>query len=232
MVRFLSRVPFRNNNLFFAKKRFYSAFNTSLSISEEVQQALAEKKPIVALESTVITHGLKFPENLTFAINVENTVRQNGAIPATMAFVKGVPVVGASKTQLIELSEKSQEGSLDKPVKVSRRDIPYVMSKGLNGGTTIATTIILSQKAGIDVFATGGLGGVHRGVEKTMDISADLDEMGRAPIGIICSGPKSILDIPRTIEYLETKGVHVSTKGPKGTNVPGFYTSDSGVPVC
>lgn len=202
----------------------------SLSISEEVREALANKKPVVALESTVITHGLKYPENLNFAFDVENAVRKNGAVPATIAFYNGAPVVGASKEQITALAESSREGSTSKPVKASRRDIPYVMSKGLMGGTTIASTMILAHKVGIKVFATGGLGGVHRGFEETMDVSADLEEFGKTPVGVICSGPKSILDIPRTIEYLETKGVHVSTLGPKGTNIPGFFTSDSGVP--
>lgn len=207
------------------------ALSTKLLISEEVQQALVEKKPIVALESTVITHGLKFPENLDFALKVEDVVRQNGAVPATIAFIDGVPTVGTPRSALVQLSEMARPESAQKPVKVSRRDIPRVISKRLTGGTTIAGTMILAEKAGIDVFATGGLGGVHRGVEATMDVSADLDELGRTPVGVICSGPKSILDIPRTIEYLETKGVHVSTLGPEGTNIPGFFSADSGVAV-
>lgn len=210
-------------------KRFIS--NKLLSVSEEIKQALNDNTPIVALESTVITHGLKYPENLEFALAVEQTIRDNGAIPATTGFFEGKGVVGASKEQITYLAESINYPER-KPTKVSRRDIPHVLSKKLLGGTTIAGTMILANKVGIDVFATGGLGGVHRGAEINFDISADLSELGRTPVGVICSGPKSILDIAKTMEYLETAGVHVSTYGPKGTNIPGFFTSDSGVPVC
>lgn len=192
-----------------------------------MENALANKKPIVALESTIVTHGLPYPLNYEMAIEVENIIHQNGAVPATIGFVDGVPTVGLSDVQLELLAQPSTN---HKPVKVSRRDIPYVMAKGLNGGTTIAGTMIIAKAAGIKVFATGGLGGVHRGGEDTLDISADLDELARTDVGVVCSGPKSILDIARTMEYLETKGVHVSTFGPAGTNVPGFFTADSGVP--
>lgn len=208
-------------------KRYFSS--KLFSVSPEIQQALNDNTPIVALESTVITHGLKFPENLEFALSVEQTVRDNGAVPATTCFFHGQGVVGASKEQITQLAESITTDN--KPVKVSRRDIPHVLSKKLLGGTTIAGTMILAERAGIDVFATGGLGGVHRGAEINFDVSADLDELGRTPVGVICSGPKSILDIPKTMEYLETKGVHVSTMGAKGTNIPGFFTTDSGVPV-
>lgn len=208
-------------------KRYLS--NKLFSVSPEIQQALNDNTPIVALESTVITHGLKFPENLEFALSVEQTIRDNGAVPATTCFFGGQALVGASKEQITQLAESIT--TANKPVKVSRRDIPHVLSKKLLGGTTIAGTMILAERAGIDVFATGGLGGVHRGAEINFDVSADLDELGRTPVGVICSGPKSILDIPKTMEYLETKGVHVSTMGPKGTNIPGFFTTDSGVPV-
>lgn len=204
--------------------RRFSSHN-NLVISNEVQSAIASNKPIVALESTIITHGLPYPENLNMAKEVEELIRQNNAVPATMAFIRGKPVVGLTTSDLEYLSKEPDM------VKVSRRDVPYVMSKKLSGGTTIAGTMILAHRAGIRVFATGGLGGVHRGVEATMDISADLDELGRTPVAVVCSGPKSILDIDKTMEYLETKGVHVSTYGPPGTNVPGFYTSDSGVAV-
>lgn len=210
-------------------KRCFSS-SSLFSISPEVQQALNDNTPVVALESTVITHGLKYPENLEFALAVEETVRQNGAIPATIGFFEGTGVVGASKDQLTYLAEAVNSPE-SKPVKVSRRDIPYVLSKKLLGGTTIAGTMILAEKAGIDVFATGGLGGVHRGAEINFDVSADLSELGRTPVSVVCSGPKSILDIPKTMEYLETSGVHVSTMGPKGTNIPGFFAPDSGVPV-
>lgn len=225
-------VFFRKSTFFFSNKGLSTLSPKSLAISEEVRHALDKKHPIVALESTVITHGLKYPENLDFSLEVEKVVRNGGAIPATMAFINGVPTVGASREQLILLAEQSQLSKQNRPIKVSRRDIPYTISKKLMGGTTVAATMILANKAGIDVFSTGGLGGVHRGVENTMDISADLDELGRTPVGVICSGPKSILDVSKTIEYLETKGVHVSTMGPKGTNIPGFFTRDSGVGVC
>ncbi|ANB12912.1 hypothetical protein AWJ20_1190 [Sugiyamaella lignohabitans] len=199
-----------------------------LQVSPEVQQALADKKPIVALESTIITHGLPFPENLQMAADVESIIRSEGAVPATTAFINGVPLVGTTPADLEYLAGKSSKSKMEK---ISRRDIPYIMSRKLSGGTTIAGTMILAHRANIKVFSTGGLGGVHRGVESSWDISADLDELGRTPVGVVCSGPKSILDIPRTMEYLETKGVHVSTLGPVGTNIPGFYTRDSGVPV-
>lgn len=210
-------------------KRFIS--NNLLSVSDEIKQALNDNTPVVALESTVITHGLKYPENLEFALAVEQTVRDNGAIPATIGFFEGKGVVGASKEQITYLAEAINDPER-KPTKVSRRDIPHVLSKKLLGGTTIAGTMILANKVGIDVFATGGLGGVHRGAEINFDISADLSELGRTPVGVVCSGPKSILDIAKTMEYLETAGVHVSTYGPKGTNIPGFFAPDSGVPVC
>lgn len=206
------------------------AFSSKLlHISPEVKQALNDNTPVVALESTVITHGLKYPENLEFALAVEQTVRDNGAVPATIGFFEGKGVVGASQDQLSYLAEAINNPEI-KPTKVSRRDIPHVLSKKSLGGTTIAGTMILAKMAGIDVFATGGLGGVHRGAEINFDVSADLDELGRTPVGVVCSGPKSILDIAKTMEYLETKGVHVSTMGPKGTNVPGFFAPDSGVP--
>lgn len=203
---------------FFFKRSF-----SSLKLSEELKWALQEKKPIVSLESTIITHGLPYPQNLQMAKRVEQEIRTHGAIPATTAFINGVPKVGLTDFELEMLANSSNA------TKVSRRDIPYVMSQNLNGGTTISGTMILSNRAGIKVFATGGLGGVHRDGENTMDISADLDELGKTPVAVVCAGPKSILDIERTMEYLETKGVFVGTYGPEGTNVPGFYTRDSGV---
>lgn len=206
-----------------ASKRTFSRL--PLVINDEIQDALNRKMPVVALESTIITHGLPYPENLTMAREVEAVIRGQGAIPATMAFVDGKPIVGVGEQQLQRLAESKDL------VKVSRRDIGHVMSRKLTGGTTIASTMILAHRAGIKVFATGGLGGVHRGCETTMDISADLDELGRTPVGVVCSGPKSILDIPKTMEYLETKGVYVSTYGSRKTNIPGFFTADSGVPV-
>jgi pseudouridine-5'-phosphate glycosidase/pseudouridine kinase len=157
------------------------------------------------------------------AIRVEDELRRSGVVPATTAFINGVPRVGLTRSE-IELLSCSKDA-----LKVSRRDIPYVMANKLDGGTTISGTMILSHRAGIKVFATGGLGGVHRDGEVTMDVSADLDELGKTPVAVVCAGPKSILDIARTMEYLETKGVFVGTWGPPGTNIPGFYTRDSGV---
>lgn len=201
-------------------RRFFG----NLRVTEEIQDAVSTGKPVVALESTIVTHGLPYPDNVNMARDVEKLLRNNGVVPATTGFVNGNAMVGLEEEHLEFL------GSATGHYKVSRRDIPYVMSKKLSGGTTIAGTMILAHKAGIQVFATGGLGGVHRGAETTMDVSADLDELGRTPVGVVCSGPKSILDIEKTMEYLETKGVHVSTYGPDGTNIPGFFTSDSGVP--
>ncbi|KAH3674656.1 hypothetical protein WICMUC_003202 [Wickerhamomyces mucosus] len=157
------------------------------------------------------------------ALSVEKEIRNFGIVPATTAFINGTPKVG------LEVDEIKVLASSQNKNKVSRRDIPYTMANGLHGGTTISGTMILSHKAGIKVFATGGLGGVHRGGENTMDISADLEELSRTPVAVVCAGPKSILDIRRTNEYLETKGVFVGTFGDKGTNIPGFYTADSGV---
>jgi len=203
--------------------RMFKRCFSNLRISEELRQALSEKKPIVSLESTIITHGLPYPQNIEMAQRVEKEIRKYGAIPATTAFIQGIPKVGLNESELEMLANSSNA------TKVSRRDIPYVLSQKLNGGTTISGTMILSEKAGIKVFATGGLGGVHRDGENSMDISADLDELGRTPVAVVCAGPKSILDIERTMEYLETKGVFVGTWGPEGTNIPGFYTRDSGV---
>ncbi|CCH44330.1 hypothetical protein BN7_3892 [Wickerhamomyces ciferrii] len=201
-------------------KRCYS----TLKISEEIQQALVENKSIVSLESTIITHGLPFPQNLNMAQQVEKEIRLKGAIPATTAFINGIPKVGLNYNELESLASSTSNAT-----KVSRRDIPYVVSQKLNGGTTISGTMILSERAGIKIFATGGLGGVHRDGENSMDISADLDELSKTSVAVVCAGPKSILDIERTIEYLETKGVFVGTLGSSGTNIPGFYTRDSSV---
>ncbi|ODQ79378.1 hypothetical protein BABINDRAFT_171627 [Babjeviella inositovora NRRL Y-12698] len=200
-----------------------SGLSFPVRVSPEVRDAIASNKPVVALESTIISHGLPFPQNVDMALSVEKLIRDNGAIPATCAFLDGVPCVGLNE------SEVQQLGEAQKVNKVSRRDVAVTMANGLNGGTTIATTMILAELAGIKVFATGGLGGVHRGAEITMDISADLDEFARTAVAVVCSGPKSILDIEKTMEYLETKGVLVSTMGKEGTNVPGFFVTDSGI---
>lgn len=201
-----------------------------LVISEEVQQALHENKPLVSLESTILTHGFPYPDNLELGKEFEQAVRDEGGIPATIAFLKGVPYVGLSDSQLMELTENYQQAS-----KVSRRDIGHVMAHKLYGATTIASTSMLSCMAGIPVFGTGGLGGVHREGQWTFDVSNDLIELGRNPITVVCAGPKSILDIGLTMEYLETQGVYVSTwndgnhKNPDSIEIPGFYARDSGV---
>lgn len=199
----------------------------SLVVSEEIKQALNDKSlPVVSLESTIITHGLPHPNNLEMARSVESIIRKEGGIPATCAFIDGVPHVGLNDKQLERLA------SADKVNKVSRRDIGYTMANKINGGTTIALTMILSHMAGIQVFATGGLGGVHKDGQLTFDVSADLTELGRTPVTVVCAGPKSILDIGLTMEYLETQGVFVLTYNEDGKSdiqIPGFYCRESGV---
>lgn len=206
----------------------FTRVQSPLVISEEVKQALNDKrKPVVSLESTIITHGLPYPQNLSMATEVEQVIRDNGAIPATCAFINGIPHVGLNDKQLTYLSEQSANVN-----KVSRRDIGFTMASKQNGGTTIALTMILSHKAGIKVFATGGLGGVHKDGQFTMDISADLTELGKTPVSVVCAGPKSILDIELTMEYLETQGVFVGTYNDNNRDkveVPGFYCRESGI---
>lgn len=201
----------------------------SVHVSPEVAEAIASNTPVVSLESTIITHGLPFPQNIEMAQRVELIVRENGAIPATCAFINGKPRVGLSSDDLHLLGEKAKSGLV---TKVSRRDIGPVMASKTFGGTTISLTMILSDLAGISVFATGGLGGVHRGAQETFDVSADLTELGKTPVLVVCLGPKLILDISLTMEYLETQGVLVSTFNDDGhqTDVPGFYTRTLGVP--
>ncbi|CAL1544936.1 unnamed protein product [Lymnaea stagnalis] len=208
-----------NNKSTFHSKSFQSDF---LQISEEVREALHTKKPVVALESTIITHGMPYPHNFSTALSVEKKVRDNGAVPATVAVMRGKLCVGVCDTDIIWLAEKNS--SL---VKVSRRDLPYLLSQGLSGGTTVSATMMASHMAGIQVFATGGVGGVHRGAENSFDISADLTELGRTPVSVISSGVKSILDIPKTLEYLETQGTCVMTFG-KDRNFPAFFSPESG----
>ncbi|GMM46318.1 hypothetical protein DAPK24_028930 [Pichia kluyveri] len=185
--------------------RFISKLAHRINISEEVKHAINSNIPVVALESTIITHGLPYPENIGMAKTVESLIRDNGCVPATIAFVKGMPTVGVNSEHLEILGLPDIHN-----VKISRRDIPNVMARKLTGGTTIASTMMLANIAGIDVFSTGGLGGVSRPWTLS-DVSADLDELGKTPVAVVCSGPKSILDIQRTMEYLETKGVPVST---------------------
>ena len=193
----------------------------TLKISEEVRYALEHGKPVVALESTIISHGMPYPDNVKTALTVEKTVRENGAVPATIAIIKGVPTVGLSEEEIEHLGK---EGT--KAVKVSRRDIPVVIAKKLDGATTVASTMIFAETAGIKVFATGGIGGVHRGATETMDISADLEELHQTNVTVVCAGAKSILDLGLTLEYLETKGVPVL--GYKTDELPAFFTRKSG----
>ena len=193
---------------------------TLLQIQDEVQKALIDRKPIVALESTIIAHGMPYPKNVETALAVEETIRNNGAVPATIAIMNGKCCVGLDKDQL-EYFGKAKD-----VWKVSLRDIPYVISKNLYGATTVAATMRIASMAGIRVFVTGGIGGVHRGAETTMDISADLTEMAHTSVAVVSAGVKSILDIGLTLEYLETKGIPVITYGQD--EFPSFYSRKSG----
>ena len=194
--------------------------HTLLTILPEVVQALAEGKPVVALESTIISHGMPYPKNVETALAVEATVRQQGAMPATIAIMDGKCHVGLSADQI------EYFGKANNVWKVSLRDMPYVLSKNLYGATTVAATMRIASLAGIKVFVTGGIGGVHRGAENSMDISADLTEMGQTSVAVVSAGVKSILDIELTLEYLETKGIPVLTIGQD--EFPSFYSAKSG----
>ena len=194
-----------------------------LDIAPEVKSAVEAGKPVVALESTILSHGMPYPENLTFAAEVERIIRAEGAVPATMAIIDGRMKVGLSAGEL-ELMCKGE-----KVAKVSRRDLPVLLATGGTGATTVASTMILASLAGIPVFATGGIGGVHRGAETTMDISADLQELAHTPVAVVCAGAKMILDIGLTLEYLETMGVPVL--GYNTDQFPAFYCRESGFGV-
>jgi pseudouridine-5'-phosphate glycosidase len=194
-----------------------------LDVLDEVQQALAGGGPVVALESTIISHGMPYPQNLTTALDVEAVVRAHGAVPATIAVVDGRLRVGLDAAALERLANGS--GVL----KASRRDLPAMVARGATAGTTVAATMYLAHLAGIDIFATGGIGGVHRGAETTFDVSADLDELGSTPVTVVCAGAKSILDLPKTLEVLETRGVPVI--GLATDEFPAFFTRSSGLPV-
>lgn len=194
-----------------------------LNVHPEVKKALAEGLPVVALESTIISHGMPYPKNIEMAKSVSKIIRENGAIPATIAIIDGVLKVGLT-TEEIEFLGTSKD-----VVKASRRDLPFIISKKLNGATTVATTMILANLAGVKVFATGGIGGVHRGAQETFDISADLQELANTNVAVICAGAKSILDIGLTLEYLETNGVPVV--GFETEEFPAFYTRKSGFGV-
>jgi pseudouridine-5'-phosphate glycosidase len=194
--------------------------NTFLEIHPEVKEALQNNKPVVALESTIISHGMPFPKNVETALAVENVVRLNGAVPATIAIMNGKCCVGLSKEQI------EYFGNAKDVWKVSLRDMPYVISKNLYGATTVAATMRIAAMAGIKIFVTGGIGGVHRGAETSLDISADLTEMAQTSVAVVSAGVKSILDIGLTLEYLETKGVPVVTIGQN--EFPSFYSRKSG----
>jgi pseudouridine-5'-phosphate glycosidase len=192
-----------------------------IDFSEDVKTALDAGTPVLALESTIITHGMPHPVNLETALLVEKTCRDEGATPATIAIMNGRIKVGLSPVELAILAAEDMDA-----IKCSRRDLPFVVAGGVNGGTTVAATMIIAEMAGITVFATGGIGGVHRGANQSMDISADLEELARSNVVVICAGPKSILDIGLTLEYLETKGVAVV--GYRTGDLPAFFTTISG----
>ena len=194
-----------------------------LDIKPEIKKALEEGKAVVALESTIISHGMPYPRNVETALNVEQIIRDNGAIPATIAIMDGKLKVGLSKDEIESLGKSSDA------IKCSRRDIPFILAKKLDGATTVASTMLIASIAGIKVFATGGIGGVHRGAQETFDISADLQELAHTDVAVVCAGAKSILDIGLTLEYLETQGVPVVGFGTD--ELPAFYTSKSGFGV-
>ena len=195
-----------------------------LELSPAVKAALMAGEPVVALESTIISHGMPYPQNVETALRVEETVREAGAVPATIAVIGGKLKAGLTHEEIEYLGRKGTTVT-----KASRRDLPVLVARGADGATTVATTMIIAHLAGIRVFATGGIGGVHRGAETTMDISADLEELGRTPVMVVCAGAKAILDLGLTLEYLETKGVPVIGYGTE--ELPAFYTRTSGFRV-
>ncbi len=200
------------------------SLNRYLDVAPEVAEALKAGKPVVALESTIISHGMPYPQNVETALNVEKITREAGAVPATIAIIGGRLKAGLSEKEIDYLG-KTGSGV----AKASRRDLPVLVAKKMDGATTVTTTMMIAAMAGIRVFATGGIGGVHRGAETTMDISADLEELAETPVMVICAGAKSILDLGLTLEYLETKGVTVIGYGTD--ELPAFYTRKSGFGV-
>jgi len=198
--------------------------NKYLDIAPEVAEALTAGKPVVALESTIISHGMPYPRNVETALLVEQTIRDNGAVPATIAIIGGRLKAGLSHEEIEHLGKSGRDVA-----KVSRRDLAAIVARGADGATTVTTTMIIAHMAGIKMFATGGIGGVHRGAETTMDISADLEELASTPVMVVCAGAKSILDLGLTLEYLETKGVPVIGYGTD--ELPAFYTRKSGFGV-
>ena len=198
--------------------------NRYLDVAPEVQQAVAEGRPVVALESTIISHGMPYPQNVETALNVEKIIRENGAVPATIAIIGGRLKAGLTPQEIDYLGKSGHAVT-----KASRRDLPILVAEGRDGATTVTTTMMIAHMAGIRIFATGGIGGVHRGAETTMDISADLEELAKTPVLVVCAGAKAILDLGLTLEYLETKGVTVIGYGTK--ELPAFYTRSSGFGV-
>lgn len=198
--------------------------NRFLDVAPEVAQAVRDGKPVVALESTIISHGMPYPQNVETARNVEKIIRENGAVPATIAIIGGRLKAGLSAEEIEYFGKKGQAIT-----KASRRDLAVLCARGQDGATTVTTTMMIAHMAGISIFATGGIGGVHRGAETTMDISADLEELSRTPVMVICAGAKSILNLALTLEYLETKGVPVIGYGTE--ELPAFYTRSSGFRV-
>jgi len=198
--------------------------NKFLDVNPEVATAIAAGKPVVALESTIISHGMPYPQNVETALNVEKIIRENGAVPATIAIIGGRLKAGLTPEEIEYFGKKGRAIH-----KASRRDLAVLCARGEDGATTVTTTMIIAHMAGIRFFATGGIGGVHRGAETTMDISADLEELARTPVMVVCAGAKSILDLGLTLEYLETKGVPVI--GYQTEELPAFYTRKSGFGV-
>lgn len=198
--------------------------NPYLDIAPEVLHALDSGLPVVALESTIISHGMPYPQNVQTALQVEAEVRAHGAVPATIAIVNGRLKAGLSVADIEQLGRSGRE-----VVKVSRRDVPFIVASGATGATTVASTMIIAAMAGIRVFATGGIGGVHRGAQESFDVSADLQELARTPVAVVCAGAKSILDLRLTLEYLETHGVPVV--GYQTSALPAFFTRDSAFSV-
>ncbi len=195
-----------------------------IRIKPEVEEALKNGKPVVALESTIISHGMPYPQNAETALQVEKIVRAHGGVPATVGIIDGIGVVGMTEEEISEFGRRGMSIP-----KVSRRDLPVVMATGSWGATTVATTMIIAAAGGVEFFVTGGIGGVHRGAEKTFDISADLEELARTDVTVICAGAKAILDLEKTLEVLETKGVPVLGYGTD--ELPAFYTRTSGLKV-
>ncbi|MEM0898317.1 MAG: pseudouridine-5'-phosphate glycosidase, partial [Pseudomonadota bacterium] len=193
----------------------------NIKTTSEVADALEAGAAVVALESTIITHGMPYPDNLTMAKDVEQVVRSEGAIPATIAVIDGALQIGLIEEQLEKLAQTNGV------MKLSRADLAYAMATGRTGGTTVAATMMAAHLAGIELFATGGIGGVHRGAETTFDISADLEELGQTPVTVVSAGPKAILDIPKTIEFLETKGVPIVAFGQD--ELPAFWSQKVGI---